>query len=265
MTIFTWNCEGFSRNRHNLNHFIDIFKPSIILLSEPQLLQCDWQLKTSTFNGEYSSSLNSSDLYECEDALVKSRTFGGTMIMWKKEFDPHVTVLPVDTAAFLPILLSPPGITPSVHISVYLPTAGKEGQYIEDLGKLSHCLSEIKNNHPSALIFLRGDFNTSRTNSKRMGLLDYFMTSNNLYDIPICHTTYHHFTGDGASDSHLDRLLVTSSITNVEKINTIICKLKNPLVNSHHDILISTVKIPPVPPKVVLTITDQKLFGRKLV
>ena len=174
-----------------------------------------------------------------------TRTFGGTMVLWRKEYDEHVEIIPVNTPAFLPIVFSPPGVAVSIHVSVYLPTMGKESEFMEELAKLNACLSEMKKNYPDALIYLRGDFNTSRKNMDRTGLLEFFTTTNNLYEVPISHTTYHHFKGGGLSDSHLDRLLGTAK---TEEILTIVCKLDNPLVNSHHDLLISAVNIPLIPP-----------------
>ena len=70
--------------------------------------------------------------------------------MWRKEFDPHVTVLSVDTPAFLPIVFSPPGIAPSIHMSIYLPTLGKESNFLDALAKLGACISEMKHLYPDA-------------------------------------------------------------------------------------------------------------------
>ena len=213
-------------------------------MSEPQLLQCDLELRTAIFKGQYSCSLNSSDLYDKDEATKATRTFGGTMILWKKEYDPFVAVYPTDTTAFLPIVFSPPGVTISIHVSIYLPTQGKENEFLEALSKLDVCLSEMKQLYPGALVYLRGDFNTSRTNITRTGLLDFFSSSNNLCSVKISHRTYHHFLGNGVSDSHLDRLLYSDIGETSEELVTIICKLTNPLVNSHHDVLVSSVQIP---------------------
>ena len=145
----------------------------------------------------------------------------------------------------VPIVLSPPGVAQSIQISVYLPTRGKEIEFVQTLSKLSSCLSEMKELYPDSLVYLRGDFNTSRTNISRTGILEYFITSNNFSSVPINHTTYHHFVrGDGRSDSHLDRLLFSAYNLTSEELTTIVCKMSNPLVNSHHDILVSSVNLP---------------------
>ena len=68
------------------------------------------------------------------------------------------------------------------------------------------------------------------------GLLDQF----DLKQVAFDHKTYHHFTGDGQSDSQLDLLLYPTAAASPEKIQNILCSLEQPLINSHHDILLST-------------------------
>ena len=84
--------------------------------------------------------------------------------MWNKKYDAHVTVHPASTPAFLLIIIHTPGLVVSAHIAVYLPTHGKEKEFLEELSNLETCISEIKDLYPGAVVYLRGDFNTSRTN-----------------------------------------------------------------------------------------------------
>ena len=102
----TWNIEGISRNIFNLKHFIDIFNPDLLFISEPQLYQCNLNQIMSVISADYKYSMNSFDLFDPELPLIKSKAYGGTLVMWKTEFDPHITVYPVQTTAFLPINLS---------------------------------------------------------------------------------------------------------------------------------------------------------------
>ena len=67
-----------------------------------------------------------------------------------------------------------------------------------------------------------------------------FIINEELTEISINHPTYHHFTGNGASDSHLDRLFWHASDGSCEKLHSVICKEDEPLVNSHHDVILST-------------------------
>ena len=56
--------------------------------------------------------------------------------------------------------------------------------------------------------------------------------------------THHNFQGQGASDSQLDVLLNTGPSDLSESLNSPICSLDNPLVQSYHDIIISSFPVP---------------------
>ena len=235
----TWNIEGLKRNKSNLKHF-SANLPDFIFLSEPQIFQCDLAFAMEYFCGEYSCSLNSRDLHEPDLAMTSSKAHGGTMALWRKDFDPFVTICKVETTAFLPLVFSPPNRQASIHVTVYMPTSGKDDAFMEDLAMLHIFLQEAKEKYLSCPIFLRGDFNVNRNNLNRSSLLNHLISDHALSAVSIPHPTYHHFTGNGSFDSNLDCLLHSSSLLHTEKIITIHCKLQDPLVNSHHDIIIST-------------------------
>ena len=65
-----------------------------------------------------------------------------------------------------------------------------------------------------------------------------------LTETPLQHKTYHHFTGNGSSDSELDKLIFSNDLEHPENVTAIICKLDNPAVDSHHDIIISEFHLP---------------------
>ena len=184
-----------------------MFQPDLVFLSESQIFQSDINLSMNYFRGEYSFSLNSEDLHDPELAFLKNKSKGGTLVMWKQSLDPYITLIPVDTPAFLPVLLQIPNIKPSIHIGVYLPTAGKETEFLTELSKLNDLLDEINQKHPGAAIFIRGDRNSSQRNQKRHALLTSFCKDKNLRRTKIGHNTYHHFLGLVQSDSELDILL----------------------------------------------------------
>ena len=69
------------------------------------------------------------------------------------------------------------------------------------------------------------------------------MALGNLSQVHIPHQTYHHFLGAGNSDSNLDRLMYSTDAI-PEELDLIICNKENPLVESHHDILISELTLP---------------------
>ena len=111
---------------------------------------------------------------------------------------------------------------------------------MEELSRLSSTLDELSSLYPASPIYLRGDFNVSGKDHARSGLLEYFVKHHDLVQVDINHTTYHHFIGNGASDSCLDQIFFTRNLAHPEKLDRIICKLDHPLVDSHHDILFST-------------------------
>ena len=243
MTFLTWNIESFKRNKSSLHFFVQEHQPDFIFISEPMLYQCDLSLQTELFKSSYNSSLNSFDLTEPDLPLRCSRSVGGTMIMWRQEHDPFVTILPFSSTSFLPILFCPPDLPPTIHVAVYLPTAGRDSEFIEALSGLDAFISEVFEKYPGSPVYLRGDFNVGKNNYTRMGLLKFFCSSNDLLFVNINHPTYHHFVGDGRFDSQLDKVFFTSNSPNHEQLAEIHCKLVHPLVDSHHDVLLTKLLI----------------------
>ena len=72
-----------------------------------------------------------------------------------------------------------------------------------------------------------------------------------LHRVHIDHNTYHHFVGKGEFDSKLDVIIFSNFASTTEEVNEVICKHTNPLVNSHHDLIVSSFFLPvstPPPP-----------------
>ena len=169
----TWNIEGLGRNILNLKHFCTTNKPDLLFLSEPQVFQCDVAALMSHLSGSYMYSLNSLDKYELDLPLTKPRAKGGTMVIWKLEHDPYITVHNVSSPSFLPVVFHPPNYAPSIHVCIYLPTQGQEQSFIEDLANLQSTLETLQVSYPEASVFLRGDFNVNNKNKNRKTLLMY--------------------------------------------------------------------------------------------
>jgi hypothetical protein len=126
----TWNIEGIKAHQYFLSEALLSQLPDLVFLSEPQAFQCDMGYAMKTVSHEYCHWLNSEDLYDQELSLVKSKAKGGTLVMWRKWLDPHISVHPVQSPAFLPLILQLPGAQTSAHIAVYLPTSGKDYEFI---------------------------------------------------------------------------------------------------------------------------------------
>ena len=202
--------------------------------------------------GEYSALLNSEDIDDVELPLIKARAKGGTMILWKKCFDPFIYPVKSISPSFLPIIFCYPGVIPSIHVSLYLPTAGKDVEFAEEVVKLDNCLNEIRNAHPEAPIFIRGDANANEKDTKRQIIFRKFCNDWDLFKTEIGKPTYHHFVGEGRWDSELDVLLSSKQLLEKESLSKLHCKHEEAFITSHHDALSSVFTLPtssPPPPE----------------
>ena len=202
----------------------------------------------SIFNGRYKFFSNTPDIYDLNLPLERCKAVGGTMAMWKSSIDQYVTVLETSSSSVLPILLKLPSTDPSCHIGIYLPTAGKEDQFISALSDLDSTVALVKEQYGDRTnIFVRGDMNVSSKNLLRYPLLCCFMEKFNLKRADVFHYTYHHFTGfEGEFDSDLDLILYQDSQGVSENLTNQVCKHDDPLIESHHDLLISQLLLPKV-------------------
>ena len=197
----------------------------------------------SCFKSDYCYFHNTPDRFDPDLPLLKSKAHGGTMMMWKQEFDPYVKVHPPCSPSTLAIFFKPPGILPSVHVTVYLPTQGLEQSFLEELTNLAILTRELKQKYINVPLFIRGDFNVNDKNTTRRNLLDAFMNEEHFTEIATSHPTYHHFVGNGKSDSFLDKILLSTVPKALEVIETVICGRSDPLVASHHDIVMSNCSV----------------------
>ena len=87
---------------------------------------------------------------------------------------------------------------------------------------------------------------TSKKHQNRTALLDFFSSEHEFHEVAFHHSTYHHFVGLGNSDSDLDHILYSSKLQYQEILQDIYCKLSEPLIDSHHDMIISSWSLPDV-------------------
>ena len=163
--------------------------------------------------------------------------------MWHVSLCPYVTIMPTESSHFQTVLLKPPDAVPSLHTIIYLPTAGKNEEFVTSLVELEAHINDLRSLHPNAPHFIRGDANCNPNNLSRFNLFSFFCSANSLTRLDLNHPTYHHFLGDGAFDSEIDVLLHHGNDIS-ENLVEIICKLDSPFVNSHHDAILSSCSIP---------------------
>ena len=79
---------------------------------------------------------------------------------------------------------APPGLAPSAHIGVYLPTSGREPEFLSALTALAMVLASLVENHPSVPIYIRGDANVNPHNAARQEIFATFLESHSLNSLP---------------------------------------------------------------------------------
>ena len=164
--------------------------------------------------------------------------------MWLHEIDPFITIHPVTSSAFTPLILKIPGCITSIHIVIYLPTSGRDAEFLNELSSLRSCMEELADLFPDALFFLRGDSNVNIKNKFRVQMFNDLIKDFSLKRLNLDHETYHHFIGQGKSDSEIDVILYQDKCNASEKLENILCIKEFPELSSHHDIIISVLSLP---------------------
>ena len=176
LSVISWNIESLGKHFFILKQFVNQFSANLIFLSEPQIYQCDVSQLMAPFAGNFSYHLNSEDQHDAELPLTHPKAKGGTLVIWRNSLSAHIQVLPTTSPSFVSVLISPPGMLPSIHTGVYLPTAGRDGEWLVTLMELEEHIMENMVKHENVAIFLRGDFNASSKNVNRASILAAFMT-----------------------------------------------------------------------------------------
>ena len=240
----TWNIECIKPNQFFLCDLLLSQQPDIVHIAEPQCYQGDIALCMNNVKHEYNYWLNSDDIYDPDLPLEKSKAVGGTLAMWRNWLDPYLHVHPVQSSAILPIVLQLPGAATSVHVGIYLPTSGKEYEFVSELVNLKNCLEELEDLYDSPIFFIRGDGNVNPNNKPRFEAFSRFLSEFSFRELKLNHPTYHHFVGEGKFDSNIDIILYSDRSFVTEKLHHIVCKFDQPLFSSHHDIILTKFTLP---------------------
>ena len=215
-----------------------------MFLSEPKVFAPDINNLMQIFNDKFCFTLNSEDNHDIDLAMSRSQAFGGTMVMWKKSLDSFITVHQVSSPSFLPIILRLPNSPDSIHICLYLPTSGQETEFADAITDLRVVIEDLKKKYPEAIIYLRGDSNVNKNNTGRLKMFNDFVSYFKFKNIQTNHKTYHHFIGDGLFDSDIDIIIHSDEAQFDEKIVEILCQNDFPEVDSHHDVIVSSLTLP---------------------
>jgi len=177
------------------------------------------------FSSEYKCCHNSDDKNDPELALTSRRALGGVLVFWKINHDPYITLVSVNSIRFCIFIYNHPDYPLTIHAAVYLPNAGLETGFVEELSKLEVTLDELSNKHPEATVFIRGDANACcnpRKGNKRDALFKFFCNTNYFSSSMISHPTYHHFVGN--TSSSIDVILQNNTkVTQQEVVIEVLC------------------------------------------
>lgn len=243
----TWNIEGIKTNLFALSDLLYRNRPDLVFLSEPLIFQHDLE-SVMKYLKNYKASLTSNDLFDPDLAIIKSKPIGGTMVLWHNSIDPFVTPQPSPTSAISVIALNVPGCRTSIHLAIYMPTSGKDSEFINEITNLRNLIDEINDKYDNPLIFIRGDGNSNKNNTLRCRLFQSLLNELNLQMVDVPHNTYHHFTGNGKYDSNIDILAHSSNVpVSTESVVKIMCKFENPEFKSHHDPIFSSFTLAQAP------------------
>ena len=247
LICLTWNCENIKTNIYCLRDTLDTVAADLVFLSEPNIFQSDLDSILSHVKGKYLLFLNSEDLFDPELPMIQTRTVGGTMVLWASWLDPYVTVIPPSASSHTIIVLRIPGHQVTVHVCIYLPTSGREQDFISEIASLGVRLTEIMEQYRTAALFIRGDSNVNKNNKNRCLLLSKVLEQFSLSLVSTNHPTYHHFTGHGLYDSDIDILAHSNHQGVSEHVIDILCIKDHPTMLSHHDMIVSKCTIPASP------------------
>ena len=237
----TFNVEGFRRNSLYLWQIINELSPKLLFLQEVWVPYSEEQSINDVFK-DYSVQISTPDQFTPpEDMLGRGEhIWHGAAIMWHESMNSNVLGVANTHERFTGIKLSF-SEEYILAISAYLPTSGRDDDFLSCLAELSNFISE--NNDQNGTVLIGMDSNCSeKSTSRRILGFQQFCWENNL--LKVCHSapTFHH--SNGTSESNIDYFLITKSSST--RLNSIFsqCNLDYPQNFSSHDPVFTTVTVP---------------------
>ena len=174
--------------------------------------------------------------------MTQGATWHGTALGWNNVIDKYITKLPIVSDRFCGISLQ----TRTSHLliySLYLPTSGKDEEFLEILAEIASDITIHRNCNQS--IIIGSDTNQSIKSSKRRtdAMTDFNNEFNLKSIIQSDEPTFHH--NNMTSNSQIDHILY--NITDESHINLNfhdhLCKLNHHDNLSSHDVIVGKIKI----------------------
>ena len=215
--------------------------PKLLFLQEIWL-PYDAEKQINEEFSEFTFQISTPDMFmNPEDKLNRpDHVWHGSAIAWHHTLNTFITHISSTNERFAGVRMNFSGCSLLV-ISVYLPTSGKDDEFLECIASLSIYIDENKTGHGDILIGT--DSNCSEKSTKRR--IQAFRNFCDQYSLKSVHSsrpTFHH--PNGTSESCIDMFLISSEATlNLRNLLTV-CTLDNPLNFSSHDVISASIDIP---------------------
>ena len=176
-----------------------------------------------------------------EDRIARSdHTWHGAAIMWHESLNSNVVNISNTNDRFTGIKLNFRGES-ILAISAYLPTSGKDDDFLCCMDELSNFL--LENCADTDTILIGTDSNCSaRATPRRLLGFQHFCEDHNLLKICSSEPTFHH--SNGTSSSNIDMFLISrnrkSKLSNI----SLQCNQEHPENFSSHDPVMATLSVP---------------------
>ena len=243
--MLTFNLEGFKRNKFYLSSLLEKYNPILVFVQEHWLPHFDATNKFKTNFSTHNFLTTSEDMFTpAEDLLLQpGPVWHGTALGWSMSIDKCVTRLPVVSDRFCGIQIKN-AEADILAYSAYMPTAGKDSEFLEVLSSLSEDIKHYKNKDTTLVIGCDSNQSIKSTN-RRSSAMNSFVSNFALKtillgDVP----TFHH--NNLSSETQIDHIyyfIPANSKVKVELAEQL-CLKENPANLSAHDVIVGNITIP---------------------
>ena len=208
MNLLTFNIEGYNRNNFYLAQLLKEYECIFIFLQEHWLPHHEAENKLSTDFKLYNFHTTSSDMFlPTEDLLLRSGpTWHGTAIGWHNSVNSKIRQIPIVSDRFCGVCYDDNG-TKIVAYTAYLPTSGKDDDFIEIVAQLTFDIQTNIEDRNTCSILIGLDSNQSESSTARRTIaMTSFITEFSFKTILLDNQpTFHH--NNQIAESQIDHIL----------------------------------------------------------
>ena len=226
------------------------YSPLFLFLQEHWLPNHDACTKLKSDFTTHNFLTTSDDMFTpAEDLVLETGpVWQGTAIGWSMEIDKFVCKLPVISDRFCGVQYTDVQTdTQFLAYTLYLPTAGKDEEFLEVLSSLSADIAHNNNNN-SAVVIGCDSNQSSKSTKRRSSAMNNFLAEFGLESILIDDKpTFHH--NNQTSETKIDHIYHNFSMHSAAKISmhNHLCLKENPSNLSSHDVIVGKINLPHIP------------------